>query len=88
MGRVEYDYYPAGHMMYINDPSREQLLQDVRNFIRKQLDGDRHRPTHGALWRAPRASSDAVAIFRGTTIYALGAQPYRCNGGAYRPLAT
>ena len=26
-------YYPAGHMMYLHQPSIEQLAEDVRNFI-------------------------------------------------------
>jgi len=36
-GRVEYHYYHGGHMMYVNEPSRKQLLQDVRVFIQTQL---------------------------------------------------
>lgn len=35
--RIEYRYYEAGHMMYINEPSRTQLLSDVRSFIKRQL---------------------------------------------------
>ena len=35
--RVEYHYYSAGHMMYVNEPSRTQLLSDVRGFIKAQL---------------------------------------------------
>ena len=34
--RVEFTYYPAGHMMYVNEPSRLRLLEDVRAFIQKQ----------------------------------------------------
>ncbi len=35
--RVDYRYYDAGHMMYVNEPSRTQLLIDTRNFIQSQL---------------------------------------------------
>jgi carboxypeptidase C (cathepsin A) len=31
--RVAYRYYTGGHMMYVNEPSRTQLLADVREFI-------------------------------------------------------
>ncbi|MCH8684839.1 S10 family peptidase [Pedomonas mirosovicensis] len=31
--RVSYTYYPAGHMMYLNHPSFDKLLQDIRNFV-------------------------------------------------------
>lgn len=31
--RIDYTYYPAGHMMYVNEPSRVQLLEDTRDFI-------------------------------------------------------
>ncbi|MEM7280065.1 MAG: serine carboxypeptidase [Pseudomonadota bacterium] len=34
--RVDYTYYGGGHMMYVNEPSRTQLLDDVREFIVKQ----------------------------------------------------
>lgn len=34
--RIVYTYYGAGHMMYVNEPSRTQLLEDVREFIRAQ----------------------------------------------------
>ena len=34
--RVQYKYYGGGHMMYVNEPSRTQLLSDVRAFIRTQ----------------------------------------------------
>ncbi|MEZ5332563.1 MAG: peptidase S10 [Thermoanaerobaculia bacterium] len=30
--RVEMHYYEAGHMMYIHDPSRQRLMDDVRRF--------------------------------------------------------
>jgi len=36
-GRVEYHYYAGGHMMYVHEPSREQLLQDIRVFMQSQL---------------------------------------------------
>ncbi len=35
--RILYKYYEGGHMMYVNEPSRTQLLQDTREFIRSQL---------------------------------------------------
>ncbi len=35
--RIVYEYYGGGHMMYVNEPSRSQLLDDVRAFIRSQL---------------------------------------------------
>ncbi len=31
--RIELTYYPAGHMMYLHQPSIEQMAQDVRDFI-------------------------------------------------------
>jgi carboxypeptidase C (cathepsin A) len=34
--RVQYRYYGGGHMMYVNEPSRTQLLSDVREFMRAQ----------------------------------------------------
>ena len=36
-GRIVYRYYGGGHMMYVNEPSRTTLLEDVREFIRAQL---------------------------------------------------
>ena len=35
--RVEYAYYQGGHMMYVNEPSRVQLLEDTREFIQSQI---------------------------------------------------
>jgi len=35
--RVEYTYYEGGHMMYVHEPARTQLLQDLRSFIRRQF---------------------------------------------------
>ena len=35
--RVDYRYYGGGHMMYVNEPSRTQLLDDVRTFINRQV---------------------------------------------------
>ena len=35
-GRVDYAYYTGGHMMYVNEPSRTQLLDDIRSFIQRQ----------------------------------------------------
>ena len=34
--RVVYKYYAGGHMMYINEPSRTTLLEDIRAFIQQQ----------------------------------------------------
>jgi carboxypeptidase C (cathepsin A) len=34
--RIRYAFYGGGHMMYVNEPSREQLLLDTREFIRQQ----------------------------------------------------
>lgn len=34
--QVQYTYYPGGHMMYVNEPSRASLLADTRSFIRQQ----------------------------------------------------
>jgi len=31
--RIELTYYPAGHMMYLHQPSIEQHAEDVRRFI-------------------------------------------------------
>ncbi|PWE16710.1 peptidase S10 [Marinicauda salina] len=31
--RVNLTYYPAGHMMYLHQPSIEQLAQDIRDFV-------------------------------------------------------
>lgn len=31
--RVELTYYPAGHMMYLHQPSIEQLAEDLRDFV-------------------------------------------------------
>lgn len=31
--RLTFTYYPAGHMMYLHDPSRVEVLQDIREFI-------------------------------------------------------
>jgi carboxypeptidase C (cathepsin A) len=35
-GQVSYSYYGGGHMMYVNEPSRTQLLDDTRAFIKQQ----------------------------------------------------
>jgi len=35
--RIIYKYYAGGHMMYVNEPSRTQLLEDTRTFIQQQL---------------------------------------------------
>lgn len=34
--QIEYFYYPGGHMMYVHEPSRTQLLEDTRQFIEQQ----------------------------------------------------
>jgi len=34
--RVEYQYYEAGHMMYVRDEDRAKLSRDVRRFIRSR----------------------------------------------------
>jgi carboxypeptidase C (cathepsin A) len=31
---LEFRYYPAGHMMYVHEPSRLQQSQDLAAFIR------------------------------------------------------
>ncbi len=33
--RVDFTYYPAGHMMYVHEPSLDQLVKDIRSFISK-----------------------------------------------------
>ena len=35
--QIQYEYYQGGHMMYVNEPSRIQLLEDTRDFIQAQL---------------------------------------------------
>ena len=35
--QIIYKYYGGGHMMYVNEPSRTQLLDDTRAFILDQL---------------------------------------------------
>jgi carboxypeptidase C (cathepsin A) len=37
--RVEFHYYDAGHMMYVRDPDRAKLADDVRDFIRRRSTG-------------------------------------------------
>ncbi|MEM9530054.1 MAG: serine carboxypeptidase [Pseudomonadota bacterium] len=37
--RVSYTYYQGGHMMYVHEPSRTQLLADIRQFIEDQTRG-------------------------------------------------
>ena len=34
--RLQFEYYQGGHMMYVNEPSRIQLLKDTRAFINQQ----------------------------------------------------
>ena len=33
LDRVQFDYYDAGHMMYLKEKDGEKLSQDVRDFI-------------------------------------------------------
>ena len=33
LGRVEWAYYPAGHMMYVHEPSRRQQSADLISFV-------------------------------------------------------
>lgn len=35
--RVQYEYYEGGHMMYVNEAERVQLLDDSRRFMQQQL---------------------------------------------------
>jgi len=35
--QIDYTYYPGGHMMYVNEPSRTRLLEDTRTFINRQV---------------------------------------------------
>jgi carboxypeptidase C (cathepsin A) len=35
--RIKYAFYQGGHMMYVNEPSRLQLLDDTREFIQSQM---------------------------------------------------
>jgi carboxypeptidase C (cathepsin A) len=35
-GRVEFNYYQSGHMMYVHDSDRVKLSNDIRAFIRRQ----------------------------------------------------
>lgn len=35
--QMQFEYYQAGHMMYVNEPSRIKLLEDTRAFINQQL---------------------------------------------------
>lgn len=35
--QIQYEYYQGGHMMYVNEPSRIQLLDDTRRFIQSQV---------------------------------------------------
>ena len=37
--RIQYAFYQGGHMMYVNEPSRLQLLDDTREFIQSQIPG-------------------------------------------------
>jgi len=35
--QIQYEYYQGGHMMYVNEPSRIELLDDSRDFIQSQI---------------------------------------------------
>lgn len=36
---MEHHYYPAGHMMYVHEPSRVQQSADLRDFVRRRSGG-------------------------------------------------
>lgn len=41
--RVQMTYYEAGHMMYVHEPSRQRLMEDVRRFyaaLESRVQGD------------------------------------------------
>lgn len=40
-------YYPAGHMMYVHQPSRVAQLQDLREFLRWSLGSGEKPPSNG-----------------------------------------
>lgn len=40
-GRTRIEYYDAGHMMYMHDPSSEKLSSDIRRFILETRNGGR-----------------------------------------------
>jgi len=35
--QIQYKYYHGGHMMYVNEPTRIDLLNDTRSFIQQQI---------------------------------------------------
>ena len=35
--QIQYQYYHGGHMMYVNEPTRIDLLNDTRTFIQQQI---------------------------------------------------
>jgi carboxypeptidase C (cathepsin A) len=37
--RIEHHYYPAGHMMYVHEPSRVQQSADLADFVRRAVQG-------------------------------------------------
>ena len=39
-GQIQYEYYGGGHMMYVNEPSRTRLLEDIRRFIAERTGAD------------------------------------------------
>jgi carboxypeptidase C (cathepsin A) len=36
-GRVTFGYYPSGHMIYLNDPSRASLRADLVRFYQNAV---------------------------------------------------
>jgi carboxypeptidase C (cathepsin A) len=38
-GNVEYRYYPAGHMMYVHEPSRLEQSRDLAEFVERAAQG-------------------------------------------------
>ncbi|HEU5271618.1 MAG TPA: peptidase S10 [Jatrophihabitans sp.] len=55
-GNIESAYYPAGHMMYVHEPSRVQQSADLADFVRRA--GNQPPPTEPA--RRPAAPGGAV----------------------------
>jgi carboxypeptidase C (cathepsin A) len=34
-GNIEHAYYPAGHMMYVHEPTRVRQSKDLADFVRR-----------------------------------------------------
>jgi carboxypeptidase C (cathepsin A) len=48
VGRIEHAYYPAGHMMYVHEASRQQQSADLADFVvRACSSGDRAQEDAG-----------------------------------------